>query len=472
MRLPRTYAVLWLPVVALIVLRLGFDFNGLYGQDPHEYLRFSEALRLWLLEGQHPGGFFWPVTYPLLTAIISLPLGDVALAGQVVSALAFGGTLWMLRKLLVALHPDHSASVERFVVCCALASPYLLRASTIVMSDMLSVFFISAALYNFLAHREAGTLKHYLLFVALSVLAVSTRYQAVVVLFVPQLVAGWQLLKTRKIWHLAPAMAIAAVLAIPHFALQQNDSLDFVNHYGLQSWRLKHFFQSEFVTPDGLLSFRFPNVLFTLSSIAWPGILVLGLPLLLLLKRSDFSEPVRTVALIALLFNALFLAGVPFQNTRHLLLAFPLMMLLLAPGWLRIGLFVESRTKQPLALPVFVLALQLVLCTMAFRPTISDQQEQQAIATAVKELPASAPVYTFAIEMALESYDVPNPVENIYHNRYESLESGSLLLVNNSRFATIFENRNPMLNWESANTQHQLELLERWPSGWELYLVP
>lgn len=458
------------PLLMLLVLRVGWGFNGLYGQDAHEYFRFATAIREWMLGGPHPGSFFWPVTYPLLVALVSLLTGTVSTAAQAVSALALGFSALAIRKLLMRLNPTQATAANAFVWAFGLLAPYMLRAGTVVMSDMLAVAFVSWALWFAVAWWKSPSTLRYTAFAALTVMAISTRYQAAIVLFVPHLVLGWLLLKQRKFVQLLPALVLCAVLAVPHVYFQQSNALSAGNHYGLQLWSAAHWFQRTFEGPDGVLAFTYPNLLFTLSSLAWPGTISLGVVLLFFARRVDWQQAALRVALMAFLVNALFLAGVPFQNTRHLLLAMPLAAVLLFPAFARLVHWLPWPMAKRLFLPTLLLG-QLALCVWAMRPTVASCIEQQQITLAIHARSDDAPVYTFAMEMALETYNVPNPVRNIYHELYEEFEIGGLLLVNNRQFAPIFEGRNPMLNWQAANKQHQLELLQAWDSGWELYRI-
>ena len=62
----------------LILVTNLLPFNGLYGQDSHEYFRFSQHLQSVLLSGTPVGEFFYPVMYPLIGAILGFVLPDVA----------------------------------------------------------------------------------------------------------------------------------------------------------------------------------------------------------------------------------------------------------------------------------------------------------------------------------------------------------------------------------------------------------
>ena len=74
---------LWIVLpVLLLIGNLLAGFNGLYGQDSFEYLRYSRALHHYLSAGVLPGPFHWPLFYPLSGALLSFILpGCSCLAG-------------------------------------------------------------------------------------------------------------------------------------------------------------------------------------------------------------------------------------------------------------------------------------------------------------------------------------------------------------------------------------------------------
>src|SRR3989442_1324957 len=72
-------------LVALALTR----FDGLYGQDSFAYFDYATGpLRQGLLHLQPPPPFFWPPGYPLLVALMSVVVGIIPLAGQIVSITA------------------------------------------------------------------------------------------------------------------------------------------------------------------------------------------------------------------------------------------------------------------------------------------------------------------------------------------------------------------------------------------------
>src|ERR671939_361586 len=85
------------PAAGIAALR-GFD--GLYGQDAYAYFDYATAsVRDSILHLKPLEAFFWPPGYPLLVALVSLAVGPLPLAGQMVS-LAMGALVPVFTALL------------------------------------------------------------------------------------------------------------------------------------------------------------------------------------------------------------------------------------------------------------------------------------------------------------------------------------------------------------------------------------
>ena len=52
------YILYFVPILILITLRYVLNFDGLYGQDAYEYLRYSKEIHTFLLTGSNPGDYF------------------------------------------------------------------------------------------------------------------------------------------------------------------------------------------------------------------------------------------------------------------------------------------------------------------------------------------------------------------------------------------------------------------------------
>src|SRR5438067_10074917 len=91
-------ALLLLPAAGIAGVR---QFDGLYGQDAYAYFDYGTgSVRQSILHLAPLAAFFWPPGYPVLVALVSLVIGPVALAGQVVSLL-MGALVPVLTALLV-----------------------------------------------------------------------------------------------------------------------------------------------------------------------------------------------------------------------------------------------------------------------------------------------------------------------------------------------------------------------------------
>jgi hypothetical protein len=56
-------ALFIIPFLLMLILRI-VGFDGLYGQDSYEYLRYATAIHYYRPDGSHPGIYFWPVLFP------------------------------------------------------------------------------------------------------------------------------------------------------------------------------------------------------------------------------------------------------------------------------------------------------------------------------------------------------------------------------------------------------------------------
>ena len=74
-----SYLVLTLVPALIIIFTRAFGFDGLYGQDSYEYLRYSNALYNAFNGGESAGDYFWPLYYPLLGAIANFLFGNMVI---------------------------------------------------------------------------------------------------------------------------------------------------------------------------------------------------------------------------------------------------------------------------------------------------------------------------------------------------------------------------------------------------------
>ena len=135
-----------IPFLFIFILRIA-GFDGLYGQDSYEYLRYTNAIQEYITTGTHPGNYFWPVLYPTSGSLLGFVFGT-ALALQLISCLSFSIACVYILKTIRLLYP--TAQFRFFyVLIFAIFCPFLLKMGIIVMSDALTLVFVVLAFYFF-----------------------------------------------------------------------------------------------------------------------------------------------------------------------------------------------------------------------------------------------------------------------------------------------------------------------------------
>jgi len=87
----KDYNLIYILLLAVLIfsIRIFTGFNGLYGQDSYEYLRYADVLTEFFRNGNPPGEFFWPLAYPLFGSLLSLLIKDTILSLQLISIFSF-----------------------------------------------------------------------------------------------------------------------------------------------------------------------------------------------------------------------------------------------------------------------------------------------------------------------------------------------------------------------------------------------
>jgi len=452
--------------LAILSIRFLSDFNGLYGQDSHEYLRFAERLRLFLEEGQHPGIFFWPVNYPLDAAMLAVFLRDSAISAQLISMFAASATVWMTSSYLQSVYANASERIS-YILILLLLSPLFFINSLLIMSDMLATAFVMATF--FMAHRlqTQPTDNGYFLLLFYAACAVTTRYAVAPLIVLPVIYFFRIPMSTFRPLVLVKCAIISLAPAIPHMLLRGGESSAFLAHPWLVSWSLGNWPIRSFQTLDGFANYTLPNFIYAGSALFHPGFILPGGILLLFLRPTDIKKHLLLIGSIAL--YGFFLAGVPFQNLRFLLPAFPLCLIVLFPGWQRLHKWLSSIHFR-YALYTLLVAIQLLLIMRYANPLYQANKLEKTIAIEIKQQD-NLPIYTFWIDLSLRSYDVKNEIINLYYDKLASAKTPSLLLFNPQKFAVQWQGKNPILNWEFLKTTYSLQPIKVLPQGWVLYRV-
>lgn len=460
-------ALLAIPLSLGLILRF-FGFDGLYGQDAYEYLRYTKAIQEYLLGGNHPGTFFWPILYPFLAAILGFGFANAAIGLQVLSSLSIAVFAIYLLKTIRLVYPK-LAYPFLYVLIFGLCCPFLFKMSFIAMSDATAIMWIAITVYYFFASNKMQTaLVPVFVF---ATCAVMTRYAALVIVF-PIIVFNLYLIMQRKaIKQLTTAIIGSGIVMIPFLLLQWNALFEATSNYFLQSWSPSYFISSSYTTQDGFQAYPFPNGLYVCYVIFHPGFIFLGIPLLFLtLKnyKSSFEFPEKLLA-VCIGIYLIFLAGIQFQNPRILALVFPLVLLLLYPAF---HTLVKVPWIKKYAFPFagIALILQLAFWSKTFAPIFLRTLHDQEMVAMVAEYQGKT-LYSFDVDLALQGRGMQFDYKNLYVARYTNLNTKDLVLFHPKRFQQQWEGKNPMLNWNYINQNYVLNVLEAHKSGWKLYEI-
>ncbi|MBK8597234.1 MAG: hypothetical protein IPP07_05585 [Holophagales bacterium] len=455
---------------AWAAFRLASGFDGLYGQDAYEYLRFAGEVRGFLLGGAAPGPFFWPVVYPASAAALSLFTGSTASAAQLVSVLSLLAAFAAGAAALARRSPaDARLAVVYWGVSFALA-PYLVRASLASMSDLLAAAFLCAFLVFAFEWERNGRPLDLALASFFAVAAVTTRHPVGLVLAPAAAVLAVRALGRRAFAAAGLAVAAALLALSPTLLLARGGASSPLHYPGLREWSLSNAFSRTIDTPDGRESYRVPTVLFALSNAVSPGFFVLGLPLLLAVRKEDFATPLSRALAAGWLLSTAFHAGVPYHHDRHLLASFPLVPFLLFPAFARITrLRLAALPREGAVLAVALLvALQLGLAARACRAMFAANRLELEVVAALRETPA-VKLYTFFLTPALASRGVPQKLVELWAAPPDDARPGDLLLFAPGRFAAQWKGRRPMTGYETLAARFDLTPLRRLGGGFTLY---
>ncbi len=457
-----------LPLILFFIARLIAGFNGLYGQDSHEYYRYSRAILNFFKTGDSPGDYFWPLYYPVLGAIPGLII-DNLLSLQLISILSLSGSLFFLYKILDKTFSEKNYLTVYLVIVFFL-SPYVFRNSIVVMSDMLTVFCITISFYFFTDYLDNHESRQIILFSIFSVIAVLTRYAAAVVVLVPSLIILIEIIKKKKFPHLFVAIAIAILLVIPHILIRKTNSTEFLGHAWLQRWSVLNYFKRDFFTPDGAQHFRLPNVLNAFSNIYYPTYLVFGIILLPFVQKKLFKNRNWLISFSMIIVYALFLAGIPYQNQRFFLLSSPFVVVVLFPAFERVLLYLNNRKYLKYSLIVLMIISQLFFCIYFFKSAYNRNILEKVIAVFVNN-DIHKNVYAFDIDVSFMSYNVNKHIISMWKKKIDHFDQNSLVIFNEEKFKVQWANMNPMLNWENLKSDFTLTELQDFGDGWKAYEI-
>ena len=357
----------WWPLaLALVVpaaagsIALLESFDGLYGQDPFAYFGYATgAMRQSLLHLHGPPPFFWPPAYPFVVAVVSLAVGPVPLAGQLVS-LAAGALVPVFTALLAReiWSPPERESRDRsgwvafagvpviagVLVAC---TGQLWQSSVVVMADTLGLAAATAGAWALACYGRRRDLSWLLLAAGLLAAATVTRwiYGVVAAPFaVYALLVACRQQRATALAHLGLAASVAAAVLAPVTVVALRDVVGsdgahaaFAGDFGVYGgWSPLRAFHREFTTADGTLSYALPTGLYyAVAPARWAFLTPLLAPLIVpgawaVIRRASAAPVLLLLGWAGAVYA--FHAGAAYQNFRFTLAYLPPLAILAAIG--------------------------------------------------------------------------------------------------------------------------------------------
>ncbi|MEZ4738165.1 MAG: glycosyltransferase family 39 protein [Flavobacteriales bacterium] len=454
------------PVCLASIWAFSAGYQGLNGQDAHDYLRIAKDWTAWSHGGARPEMAEHPHGYPMAGAIIGAFVGSELLALRAISALSLIALAMLVHGLLRRVHPEQQA-VPAYVLLAAVLSPFMLRYSMMVMSDVPAMVLVFGSYVCTVQWIKLGRWPWLISALMLTVLALGVRLASAPLLapMAVALVHGPPIGRKHR-WGLAFVLAALAVFALAfNSALIVQGTMD----HPLTDWSPLNFFRRVLHSDDGTLTYRFPNGIYVLGIVCHPGFLPMGLLLLPFVRPSDLRPIHARVAGGMLVCYLLFLAGLPFQNDRVLLSALPFVSVLLLPAFNRAVGFWKERIAERMWILAMLAVIQIALFVRAMLPFFDQAQVERDLAARVNALRPSV-VYTHGMGAAFGTYCPDTEVQELWYGDLERFERGALFVVRPSNLGEQWQGRPPATNWERAQ-QQGLELQEERPDGWVLARV-
>lgn len=450
-----------LSLIILLLLKL-MNFNGLYGQDSHEYLRYTNYLKGNIFNLTNVKDYFWPIMYPLIGAVTSLiKIAPISIL-QFISIFSLVFSSIYLQKIIAVLYNKKSLV---YIISFFILSPFVFRFGTVIMSDMLCLLFLIVGFYHLLNYSNTTKFKFLLYSVIFFSFSFYTRYVVVIVFIFPFVWIFFKHFKKQKISYylllILPIIIIIIIISIPHYLIK-TASLTTFEHSWLVNWSFSNFINNEFITVEGIKTYRFSNIVFVWIQNVLPKYFFLGFILLFFIKKKDF----KLILLLGLFSYLFFLAGIPFQNSRFLLLSFPLIIVFLFPAFTRFMTLFKN--KKEIAIIGFV-GIQLFLIIYSFRSIYFLNQIEKENVTSIIKLSDTKIIYTSGYEGPLRSYS-DKKVIGIWMDSIITVEKGLFMIneldmKNNSYPETI------NYNYQKLKNNVSLQQLETFDKGWTLYEI-
>lgn len=461
--------------IFIIAVRIISGFNGLYGQDAYEYLRYTNLLDKFFYHGSNPGHFFWPAGYPLSGSLLNLIIHNTSLSLQLISVLSFIISTVYIKNFLEKFLKEIKTEVKYFVLLFFCFSPYIFRSAFLVMPESLSILCITGFIYHLFLYTGNNKTKDFALAVFFMMFSVITRYANFVIDFIPSIYLFIFFLKKFDFKKFFAGIVIILLMILPHIIISGGGSMDFLSHEWLREWSVSNFFSSKFHTANGLEVYKQFNLIYPFESLVHPAFIFSGILFLFFLRRKDFKSFFYKVLAVSLLIYFVFLAGIPYQDLRFLIPSFPLVILVLFAGYERVTRkFLKQKYRKFLF--VIFIVLQIVFIYKYSIGIYTINKFEKETAGIIKNYDSSRMLYTFYLSGALKYYGVKNHLIDLYDVKLSNVTSGSYILFNADKFKKQWADELPMINWNYLKSNYELKAVYKFgnnfmESGWILYEI-
>jgi len=455
-------------IILFIIVRFVLKFDGLYGQDAYEYLRYTNEMYSFFVNGTLLGDYFWGLGYPFFGCLFNFLIQNTTMALQLVSIVAALVTWIYIDKTIELIYnekPNHLVSFLFFTL-----SPIVIIHGFVVMSDMLACCFTIMAIYYFFNYLIQSKNGHFILGFLFSMLAFQTRYASIVVLLPFIAITFIKIIKNKNYKLLLYSAVIVVIISTPHFLLRSNESFKFLSHHLFTDWNPIHLFQNTFITVDGVAYYKFINFLFIFFSFIHPHFFAFGLIILVIALKYKFKlftgNTFQNMMFFSLIIYAIFLGGIPFQNKRYLLASFPLIILFCYPVLKQIFSVLIINNWLIIMIVITQLGFTLYFGKMFYQ----RNQLEQTIANDLI-IYSGKTIYIFDMDIALKGRNVQLDYQNIWYKEYESFNTNALVLVNGAQLEKQWIGKNPLINWNKLKLLGNLKVIKSYGDGWFLYQV-
>jgi hypothetical protein len=415
-----------------LCLRLAYpillNFDGLYGQDPYAYFDYSRQLAHLFTQGVPLGKFYYPLGFPLL-GMFGFPLLVVAICGAVTCILC-GALAWeAATRLKFSTRAAWLAAISAWLILTV--SPQNVQSGSVIMSDMPALCWALFAAYALLRYERGQRLGWLLLAAFAGALTAMTRFQytLIAVPFGLYLLLIW---RGVRLPHALAALVIGLLTYAPQLVMTARTPEIIGNN--LVIWNAGNIGAQTFITGDGKHTYDEPNWQYYLLPVRSPYY-VSGwlLPLALIGLLAASRSKIGWFLVLWSVSQYLFLAGIPVQNIRYPLIAFPPIAVLIGLGiaWIientnRLRIhpkFISPCLRAGCLVLLFIGVVQMLQTTDGLMYTFIDSKNRElAILDLLRaNIPETdATIYALDMIPAIQHY-LPYQTVQIYYETPDSI---------------------------------------------------